>query len=745
MVVSAQVTIGASGEPSDAGPREPEQHAMFSVLLIEDNEADAYLVRDSLANSEPGRFKITQSDRLASGLACLSHENFDLVLLDLSLPDSDGFETFRRVRESSPSTPIVVLTGRDDHDLAIMTTRAGGQDYLLKQFSGGELLTRLMQAIERKRVEEALRESEERYRLLFEMGPHPMWVLDTEDLRFLAVNPAATQLYGYSEAEFLNLRVLDLVPTEAIPTIREWLVPAQQLAPLCIQHRKKDGGILHVEMTGVTLQLGGRWTRFAIVTDVTARWRAEQELEYQASHDALTSLCNRAVIERRMNQLIAYDGAENTRFAFLLLDLDQFKIINDSLGHHSGDMLLQRLSPKLRAAVRKTDTVARLGGDEFAILLPGATAEEAILVSKKIQKSLRTPILISNHWLDIGASIGIALYPEHGRAWEDLLQRADIAMYQAKRTHGGHLVYAEGTSDLSGRFDLMFELRKAIETDQLLLYFQPKIDLRTMRVDGVEALVRWPHPRRGLLAPDETIPVAEQSGLMKALTLWVLDAAVHQSCEWHRAGIELDMAVNLPPDTLVDRDFLQVLARKEEAANLVTARLILEITEATLVSEPERSRVALDQIHEMGVRISIDDFGTGYSSLAYLNALPVDELKIDQSLVRGMAANDRGECIVRTIVELGHNLGLQVVAEGVEGREDLESLIGLGCDHAQGFFFSQPLPCREFETWYHASEEARLRGNAKRPTVGRRSGRLPASSEDGLRSLTSRIASLVEV
>ncbi|MGA7498086.1 MAG: EAL domain-containing protein, partial [Isosphaeraceae bacterium] len=415
------------------------------------------------------------------------------------------------------------------------------------------------------------------------------------------------------------------------------------------------------------------------------------------------------------------DRAENTRFAFLLLDLDQFKIINDSLGHHSGDMLLQRLSPKLRAAVRKTDTVARLGGDEFAILLPGATAEEAILVSKKIQKSLRTPMLINNHWLDIGASIGIALYPEHGRVWEELLQRADIAMYQAKRTHGGHLVYAEGTSDLSGRFDLMFELRKAIETDQLLLYFQPKIDLRTMRVDGVEALVRWPHPRRGLLAPDETIPVAEQSGLMKALTLWVLDAAVRQSCEWHRAGIELDMAVNLPPDTLVDRDFLQVLARKEEAADLVTARLILEITEATLVSQPERSRVALDQIHEMGVRISIDDFGTGYSSLAYLNELPVDELKIDQGLVRGMAANDRGECIVRMIVELGHNLGLQVVAEGVEGREDLESLIGLGCDHAQGFFFSQPLPRREFETWYRASEKARFRGNAKRSTVARRS------------------------
>ena len=275
------------------------------MLLIEDNEADAYLISDSLANSEPVRFKITHRDRLASGLACLSNENFDLVLLDLSLPDSDGFETFRRVRESSPSIPIVVLTGHDDHDLAIMTTRAGGQDYLLKQFTDGELLTRLMQAIERKRVEEALRESEERYRLLFKMGPDPMWVLDTEDLRFLAVNPAATQLYGDPAAQ-LNLRVLDLVPPEAIPTIREWLVPAQQFAPLCIQHRKKDGGILHVEMTGVTLQLGGRWTRFAIVTDVTARWRAEQELEYQASPDhPPTSLCNRAVIERRINQLIA--------------------------------------------------------------------------------------------------------------------------------------------------------------------------------------------------------------------------------------------------------------------------------------------------------------------------------------------------------------------------------------------------------------------------------------------------------
>jgi diguanylate cyclase (GGDEF)-like protein/PAS domain S-box-containing protein len=702
----------ATCEPSCAHPLAPEKRAVYSVLLIEDNEADAYRVHDSLAHSEPNRFKITHTDRLASGLACLSHGSFDLVLLDLSLPDSNGVETFRRVRECSPSTPIVVLTGLDDQDLAIMTTREGGQDYLLKQFTSGELLIRLMrQAIERKHVESSLRESEKRYRLLFERSPHPMWVLDTEDLRFLAVNPAATQLYGYSEAEFLNLNVLDLVPPEVFPTIREWLVPAQQLAPLCIQHCNKDGGILHVEMTAVSLQLAGRCTRFAIVTDVTARRRAEQDLEYQASHDALTGLYNRAVIELRMNQFIAHDKDENTRFAFLVLDLDQFKIINDSLGHHSGDTLLQRLSPKLRAAVRKTDTVARLGGDEFAILLPGATAEEAILVSRKIQESLRTPILISNHWLDIGASIGIALYPEHGRAWEVLFQRADLAMYEAKRTHVGHLVHAEETINPSDRLDLMFELREAILTDQLLLYFQPKIDLRTMRVDGVEALVRWNHSRRGLLSPDEIIPAAEQSGLMKALTRWVVDAAVRQSCEWHRAGIELDVAINLPPDSLVDPDFLQALARKERAASLVTARLILEITEAALVTDPERSRVALDQIHELGVRISIDDFGTGYSSLAHLNALPVDEMKIDQSLVRGMTATDRGACIVRTIVELGHNLGLRVVAEGLEDRENLESLIGLGCDHAQGFFFSQPLPRREFETWYHASEEAWFHGN----------------------------------
>ncbi len=497
-------TNGSSVERSDGGLRVPDRRTPISVLLIKDNEADAYLVRDSLTNATGSRFKITHRDRLASGLTCLSNQNFDLVLLDLALPDSNGVETFRRVQASTPSTPIVVLTGRDDQDLALATTREGAQDYLLKQLTGGELLIRLMrQAIERKHVEEALRESEERYRLLFQRSPHPMCLLDTEDFRFLGVNPAATQLYGYSEAEFLSLTILDLVSTELIPTIRDWLAVAQQPAPLCIQNRKKDGGILHVEMTAVSLQLSGRWTRLVIVTDVTARRLAEQDLEYHASHNALTGLYNRVIIEMRMNQLITEDKNGNAKFAFLILDLDKFKAVNDSLGHHSGDTLLQRFSPKLRAAVRRTDTVARLGGDEFAILLPGASAEEATLVSKKILESLRNPILISEHWLDIGASMGVALYPEHGRSWELLFERADSAMYEAKRTHVGQLVHADEGNNSSERLDLMFDLREAIETDQLILHFQPKVNLRTLHVDGVEALVRWQHPRRGLITPAE--------------------------------------------------------------------------------------------------------------------------------------------------------------------------------------------------------------------------------------------------
>jgi diguanylate cyclase len=436
--------------------------------------------------------------------------------------------------------------------------------------------------------------------------------------------------------------------------------------------------------------------------------RSHRRLHHQALHDGLTGLPNRTLLRDRTGQTIRLADRELAPAALLLLDLDRFKEVNDTLGHHYGDQLLIQVGQRLQATLRKVDTVARLGGDEFAVLLPRiASAEGAVAVARKLQAALAEPFVLEGLSLQVEASIGLAVYPEHGSDPEELLQHADIAMYTAKQTHAGFVLFDPTQDQHSPRkLALLGELRRAIEAEQLLLHYQPKVDAHSVRVLGVEALVRWQHPTHGLIPPSEFIPLAEHTGLISPLTHYVLDAALRQVRQWQRAGHQLSVAVNVSARRLLDLAFPDEVAGLLQKWEVPAQLLVVEITESTIMADPEHAMQVLGRLNQLGVQVSIDDFGTGYSSMAYLKSLPVHELKVDRSFVAQMTSNSRDAVIVRSTVDLGRNLGLRVVAEGVEDQTTLQELDALGCDAVQGYHVSRPVPPDELITWLQQQQAA---------------------------------------
>ncbi|MEC5405653.1 EAL domain-containing protein [Paraburkholderia sp. MPAMCS5] len=434
---------------------------------------------------------------------------------------------------------------------------------------------------------------------------------------------------------------------------------------------------------------------------ISERERRITELAYM---DRLTGLANRAMFNDRLQAAIDQaqtgdDPAQHT-FSVLMMDLDRFKYVNDTLGHPIGDQLLVEVATRLRAALRGTDVVARLGGDEFAVLLPGDTNDDAQRLAARLIKVLETPTTIEGQLVDVGASIGIVTYPQDGADMNVLMRRADIAMYVAKRTNTGYAIYdIKHDHSSAERLSLMSELRQAVEHDQLTLHYQPKLDLATGSVKYVEALVRWEHPTRGFVAPDEFIPFAEQTGYIKAISHWVADKAIGQCAMWLAAGVRLAVSVNVSARELIQSTlpdtFRALLSKHGVPSELVW----IEITESAIMDDPNHAIETLDRLHALGIRLSVDDFGTGYSSLSYLKRMPVDELKIDKSFVMGMTQHKDDETIVRSTIDLAHNMGLKVVAEGVENEDVLGRLRELGCDLAQGYHLSRPLPPERLESW----------------------------------------------
>ena len=428
--------------------------------------------------------------------------------------------------------------------------------------------------------------------------------------------------------------------------------------------------------------------------------RQADRLQHQAMFDDLTGLPNRVLFQDRLQQAIPVSRRENQPFALLSLDLNRFKEVNDTLGPQYGDLLLQQVGNRLTATSRESDTIARMGGDEFSFLLPATDTAGNKVMAKKIIEVLEASFDLNGKSIEIGASIGIAVFPENGSDYESLTRHADAAMYVAKRSRSGFEMYdSKKSSDDELDFALRAELRRAIEQDDLVLYYQPKISHETSKVSGLEGLVRWQHATRGLIPPDRFIPLAEQTGLIRPLTAWVLDKAVSQCAQLHHLGMPLTMAVNLSTINLKDPDLPRKIAAVLDKHQLEAKWLELEITESAIMDDTMRTVQVLAELDSLGTRISIDDYGTGYSSLSYFRKLPLDDLKIDKSFVIGMGVNREDATIVRSTIEMGHELGLRVVAEGVEDRETWDKLTALGCDAAQGYYMSRPLAPDDLLKW----------------------------------------------
>jgi diguanylate cyclase (GGDEF)-like protein len=425
------------------------------------------------------------------------------------------------------------------------------------------------------------------------------------------------------------------------------------------------------------------------------------EVRQLAATDELTGLPNRREFNRQLQRELALASDSGEPVALLLIDLDRFKELNDALGHRAGDMVLGQVGPRLRSVLRSEDILARVGGDEFAVLLPGAVGVEDI--GNRLAAALDHRFTVDGIDMRIAVSVGIAVYPTHGADADTLLQHADVAMYQAKSTHAGFAFYApERDRNTRERLELIGELRDAIGTDQLVLHYQPKLELKTGRITEVEALVRWEHPVHGLLPPARFVTLAEQTGVMHALTWHVLDRALAQCAAWARVGIDLQVAVNVSAATLIDPIWAAEVGERLQHHGLPAKNLRIEITEDAIMSDAERSLLVLRSLAAAGVGVSIDDFGTGYSSLGLLKHMPVDELKIDRSFIANVAEDDDDAAIVKTSIDLGRNLGLRVVAEGVEDADTLELLAAWGASSAQGYFISRPVSAVELEAWLTA-------------------------------------------
>jgi diguanylate cyclase (GGDEF)-like protein len=429
---------------------------------------------------------------------------------------------------------------------------------------------------------------------------------------------------------------------------------------------------------------------------VTLRLRRQlEELQHRALYDQLTELPNRSLFRDRVEQAILTARRESGSATVMFLDIDHFKEINDTLGHEAGDLLLHALADRLREQMRTNETLARLGGDEFGILCAGS-ASDAVVLAERLHAALQEPFVVCGLPLEIALSVGIASTPDHGEDADTVLRHADVAMYLAKETHAGTAVYDEDQdSNDAARLALAGELRRAIEQEELVLHFQPKAELESGCVVGVEALVRWIHPERGFIPPGDFIPIAERTGLIKPLSRYVVAAALRQCGAWREQGLDLHVAVNLTIPDLLDLELPDLIARLLTENGVRPDQLELEITESTILADPFRVRQVLSRLNELGLRIAIDDFGTGYSSLAYLRRLPVQTIKIDRSFVMEMCENANDATIVRSTIDLGRNLGLDVVAEGVETQETWDALRRHGCTLAQGYLISKPLPADE--------------------------------------------------
>lgn len=514
----------------------------------------------------------------------------------------------------------------------------------------------------------------------------------------LLAGPWDIIISDYSLPNFSGLQALDLLKQSGLdlPFILVSGTIGEDLAVEAMKAGAHDyvmKGNLHRLTTAIDRELRESEIR-------KDRKEAQEWLKYLAQYDQLTDLPNRNLLYQRLGEAIDSHRRDGKNLALMLMDLNDFKDINNTLGHQSGDLLLQQVGRRLQTASRKDEIIARLGGDEFGVVLPDIARQSAGAVAAHLLRALEAPFTIGELNIDVRTSIGITFFPEHGEDRDTLLRRADVAMYRAKQCSERYVVYSsEHDSYSPERLTLLADLHRSLDKTQLFLVYQPKVDLVTGTTTGVESLVRWNHPKRGFIRPDHFIPLAERTGFIKPLTIWGLETALRQSQAWLQQGLGLRVSVNLSARNLHDSAFLVQLDNLLRDLQISPQLLELEITESTIMEDPAHALAILKRINQVGIALSIDDFGTGYSSLAYLKRLPANAVKIDKSFILHMTEDPNDAQIVRSTIELAHGLGLKVIAEGVENSEIWQRLRDLGCDEAQGYYMSRPLPAPEITRW----------------------------------------------
>jgi diguanylate cyclase (GGDEF)-like protein/PAS domain S-box-containing protein len=715
------------------------------ILLIQDDSADAKRVQEALAHSSVAPFRVDWVRRCAEGLNRLAAGEkpggggIAAILVDLCLPDCQGIEALNLLLREAPHIPILVLSTPQEEEIAKLAVQRGAQDYLLKTRVDSYWLPKALGSMfERAAIAEALFDEKERAQVMLNSIGDAVISSDTSGI-VTYLNLSAETMTGWARLEAEGhplekvLRIIDATTRESVTNPMMLAIRNNKIAhltPNCLLVRR-DGVEAAIEDSVAPIHdRRGRVTGAVMVFhDVSTTRALSLRMSYLAQHDSLTDLPNRALLNDRLTQGIALAHRHRQQLAVLFLDVDRFKRVNDSLGHDVGDRLLQSVAQRLLACVRTSDTVSRQGGDEFVILLSDVTrARDAAVIAEKILVALSPPHHIDRHILHLTASIGIVLCPDDGTDTQTLLKHADFAMYHAKDR--GRNTYQFFKPDMNERAlerqSLENGLRHALQRQEFLLHFQPKINLRTEAIVGVEALIRWHHPRHGLVPPAQFVPIAEESGLIVPIGKWVLREACRQARAWQVAGLPLlSIAINISSVELRDAGFVAGVRAILLETGLAPNHLELELTETFLVQDSQSTATVLQSLKETGVQLALDDFGTGFSSLSHLKRFPVDTLKIDQSFVRKLTTDPGDAGIVSAVISMGRSLHMRVVAEGVETAEQLEFLRRYRCPEGQGYYFSHPVAAEEF---VHLLE----RGVAPPRPAPERMSRKPARTRMGI-------------
>ena len=698
------------------------------ILIADDDPLARLFVKNAL---EPAGMAVLEATGGKDALAKFEAIGPDLVILDIMMPDLDGYLTCSRIRSlpRGKRVPILVLTGLDDAQSIGQAYQHGATDFITKPVNATILCHHVRYMLRTNNVLHALIRSESRLELAQRIARIGNWDWNPKTNRFTMSNELC-RLVGVRPQDFAGTfeAFLALVHADDRPIVTGALQKLiGQQTPCDIDHRivlpNGTDFIIHLQAEAVREEETDDITVIGTAQDITERKQAERAIHQLAYYDSLTGLANRVLFKDRLSNALSYAARHHQHLATLFIDLDRFKIINDTLGHTVGDLLLTHVAERLSDSVRQSDSVsrhadhepvhalARLGGDEFTILLTALPQpEDAGRVARRILESLAHPFSIDGHEIFISASIGISIFPSDGSTVEALLKNADTAMYHAKEQGRNNCqYYSSGLNAAAAeRLDLENELRRALEREEFVVFYQPKLNIHSRRILGAEALVRWKHPKRGLVPPGVFLNAAIDTGLIRSMDEWVLREACRQVKAWEKAGLPaITISANVSNSLFHGRTLPATVADALRDSGLNPAQLELELTESIAMRDVEASVTMLEGLRTMGVRLSIDDFGTGYSSLSYLQRFPLSRLKIDQSFVRDLLTNENNVKITRAIIAMAHSLNLSVLAEGVETEGQLARLREEGCDEVQGYLFSRPVCAEEFETLLKGDADAR--------------------------------------